>query len=113
MTDKHRRGWFRSLYYYFNWPYESDNDKPTEKDVKLKQVCCRQISLSKLQLRKVRIKPRLAPDLQPIKTKKSINIFNDYEDIKYIPPHNSPTEISQKQQHQKIQYNMNTRYKKI
>tara|TARA_R110001632_G_C11231372_1_gene406650 strand:- start:141 stop:482 length:342 start_codon:yes stop_codon:yes gene_type:complete len=113
MADTHTRGFWRSLYYYFEWPYESDNDKPTEKDVNLKQVLMRQVSLSKLKLKKVRITPRMPPDLQPIKVKKNINIFNDYDDIKYIPPPSSPIEISQKQMTQLNMYKTNTRYNKI
>lgn len=108
-----RNGWFRSFYYYMNWPYESDNDMPSEKDVNLKQVLMRQVSLSKLKLKKVRITPRMPPDLQPIKVKKTINIFNDYDDIKCIPPPSSPIEISQKQMTQLNAYITNTRYNKI
>ena len=50
--SKHRTGWFRSFYYYMDWKYESDNDIPDEKSVRLKQVLMRQVSLSKLKLKK-------------------------------------------------------------
>jgi len=101
---KHRMGWWRSLYYYLDWEYESKNDVPDEKSVKLKQVLMRQISLSKLKLKHIDVKVRIPPDLQKIKC-------ND-ETI-YIPPKPSPvnnTELSQKQQQQVYTYKSNTRY---
>ena len=70
LVDKpkeHRTGWWRSMYYYMGWEYESDNDKPTERSVHLKQQVNRQVSLSKLKLVKVDMKPRVIPDLEPIK----------------------------------------------
>ena len=70
---QHRMGWWRSLYYYMDWPYESDNDKPTERSVHLKQQVNRQVSLSKLKLIKVDMRPRVIPDLEPIKECKKKN----------------------------------------
>jgi hypothetical protein len=46
---KHRMGWWRSLYYYMDWPY------------------------GKLKLIKVDMKPRVIPDLEPIKECKKKN----------------------------------------
>ena len=110
--SKHRTGWIRTFYYYMDWEYESENDKPDEKTVKLKQVLMRQVSLSKLKLKKVRIAPRLPPDLQPIKTKNKvitldiIDVKHD-ENIFYVPPKTSPTnevELSQKQTQSRYGY---------
>jgi hypothetical protein len=70
---KHRMGWWRSLYYYMDWPYESDNDKPTERSVHLKQQVNRQVSLSKIKLKKTETKHRVIPDLEPIKECKKKN----------------------------------------
>tara|TARA_R110000772_G_scaffold66850_3_gene148698 strand:+ start:3351 stop:3740 length:390 start_codon:yes stop_codon:yes gene_type:complete len=128
MTE-HRRGWFRSFYYFLNWEYDSDNDIPSEKDILLKQTLMRQVSLSKLKMNKARINPRKNPDLQPIITKEKIitkepiitkekitNIFNTLdtlniihedkvEEVKhYCPPRSSPIEISQKQKTNKYGY---------
>ena len=64
---KHRMGWWRSMYYYMGWRYDSENDKPTERSVHLKQQVNRQVSLSKLKLIKVDMRPRVIPDLEPIK----------------------------------------------
>ena len=96
-------GWWRSLYYYMDWEYESKNDVPDEKSVKLKQVLMRQISLSKLKLKHIDVKVRIPPDLQKIEC-------ND-ETI-YITPNVSPInkELSQKQQQQVYTYKPNTRY---
>lgn len=99
-----RRGWIRSFYYYMDWPYESKNDVPDEKSVKLKQVLMRQVSLSKLKLKHIDTKIRIPPDLQKIEC-------NDK--ILYIPPNPSPVnnkELSQKQQQQVYSYKPNTRY---
>jgi len=63
----HRRGWFRSFSYWWWGDYESDNDKPNERSVHLKQQCVRQVSLSKVKLKKTETKQRVIPDLQPIK----------------------------------------------
>ena len=100
---KHRRGWLRSLYYYLDWEYESKNDVPDERSVKLKQLLMRQISLSRLKLKHIDVKVRIPPDLQKIKC-------ND-ETI-YITPNVSPInkELSQKQQQQVYSYKSNTRY---
>jgi hypothetical protein len=100
-----RRGWVRSFYYWMEWPYESKNDIPDERSVKLKQLLMRQISLSKLKLKHIETKQRVPPDLQKIDNQ----IISD-ETI-YITPMNSPikhVELSQKQQHQL--YNPNSRY---
>jgi len=64
--SEHKIGWFRSFYYYMGWEYESKNDQPSEKSVKQKQQCMRQISLSKLKLNVVKNKKRIAPDLKPL-----------------------------------------------
>ena len=64
---KHRIGWWRSMYYYMGWKYDSDNDKPNERSVHLKQQCVRQVSLSKVKLKKTETKQRVIPDLEPIK----------------------------------------------
>lgn len=63
----HRRGWFRSMYYYMGWRYDSDNDKPDERAVHLKQLCMRQISLSKLKLKETKSNIKTSPDLIPIR----------------------------------------------
>ena len=118
--SKHRIGWWRSLYYYLDWEYDSDNDIPSEKDILLKQTLMRQVSLSKLKMNKARINPRKNPDLQPIITKEKItNIFNTLdtmniiheekeldkvEEVSYIPPRSSPIEISQRQKANKYGY---------
>ena len=112
---KHQNGWIRSFYYYMDWDYESNNDRPDEKSVRLKQVLMRQVSLSKLKLKKVRITPRLPPDLQPIKTKNKVIISDtlDIIDVKhdenifYCPPRTSPiniVELSQKQKQSRYGY---------
>lgn len=73
MTDKteekkyHRVGWWRSLYYYMGWTYDSYNDYPNEDDVRKKQILCKQINLSKLKMNKVIIEPTIPFDLQKIK----------------------------------------------
>ena len=78
----HKNGWFRSFYYYMGWEYESDNDKPTEKSVKLKQELMRQISLSKLKLNVIEKKERVAPDLEPLPMlKHQKNIDKKYKHI--------------------------------
>ena len=109
------RGFWRNVYYYLDWEYNSNNDIPDEKSVRLKQVLMRQISLSKLKLKKVRITPRLSPDLQPIKVKNKVIISDtlDIIDVKhdenifYVPPNTSPTnivELSQKQKQSRYGY---------
>jgi len=70
---KHRRGWFRSFSYWWWGDYESDNDKPSERSVHLKQQVNRQVSLSKVKLKKTETKKRVIPDLQPIKECKKKN----------------------------------------
>jgi len=118
MTDKteekkyHRVGWWRSLYYYMGWTYESDNDKPLEKDVIKKQVLCKQINLSKLKMKKVIIEPNIPFDLQKIDTndkKIPLPLCDDLKPPKltrqtagnYIKtPSNSP-KLSQKQTQQR------------
>ncbi len=97
----HRRGWWRSLYYYMDWEYESTKDIPDEKSVRLKQVLMRQVSLSKLKLKHIDVKLRIPPDLQKIDNK------IDKEEITYIPPNVSPisnTELSQKQRQARYGY---------
>ena len=76
---EHRRGWWRSAYYWLGWEYESQNDYPKEKDVNRKQVLMKQVTLSKLKMRKVRIDPKIPFDLQKIKSgdKKVPNILKD------------------------------------
>jgi len=76
---EHRRGWWRSAYYWLGWEYESQNDYPKEEDVNRKQVLMKQVTLSKLKMRKVRIDPKIPFDLQKIKSgdKKVPNILKD------------------------------------
>ena len=76
---EHRRGWWRSAYYWLGWEYESKNDYPKEADVNRKQVLMKQVTLSKLKMRKVRIDPKIPFDLQKIKSsdKKVPNILKD------------------------------------
>jgi len=76
---EHRRGWWRSAYYWLGWEYESQNDYPKEKDVNRKQVLMKQVTLSKLKMKKVRIEPKIPFDLQKIKSsdKKVPNILKD------------------------------------
>jgi hypothetical protein len=76
---EHRRGWWRSAYYWLGWEYESQNDYPEEKDVQKKQVLMKQVQLSKLKMKKVRIDPKIPFDLQKIKSgnKKVPNILKD------------------------------------
>jgi len=59
-------GFWRSLYGIFGYEYNSLNDIPNEKDVKLKQTLMRQISLSKVKLKKVERIEQKTPDLQVI-----------------------------------------------
>jgi len=113
MTEnKHRIGWWRSFYYYMNWEYESNNDKPLEKDVLKKSVLCKQITLSKLKLKKVSIEEKIPFDLKKINTTdKKVPMplcDNDLKPPKLIrqtaenyiqTPNNSP-KLSQKQQQQ-------------
>ena len=56
-------GWWRWIYGNLGIEYNSPNDTPKEHDVKLKQVCMRQISLSKVKLNHVETKERTPPDL--------------------------------------------------
>jgi hypothetical protein len=63
----HRRGWWRSMYYYMGWRYDSNNDKPSERDIYLKGVCMMQVSLSKIKLKETKTKPRIPYDLIKIK----------------------------------------------
>ena len=103
---EHRIGWWRSFYYYMNWEYDSENDKPKEEDVKKKQVLMKQVGLSKLKMNKVIIEPSIPFDLQkipenikPLKLKRQTN---EKPDIK--PPPSSPINMSQKQKEHKISY---------
>ena len=112
----HKIGWWRSFYYYMDWEYESDNDKPDEKTVKLKQVLMRQVSLSKLKLKHINVIERIPPDLQKIKCKDRISPdlqkIECKEEILYIPPNVSPNvspinnnvELSQKQRQARYGY---------
>jgi len=87
-------GIWRSVYGLLGWEYNSINDMPSEKDVLLKQVCMRQISLSKVKLNHVDEKKRIAPDLEKIKVNPQFKIeYNNQSDIKrdVTPtPNNSP-----------------------
>ena len=76
---QHKRGWWRSAYYWLGWEYESQNDYPKEADVNRKQVLMKQVTLSKLKMKKVRIDPKVPFDLQKIKSsdKKVPNILKD------------------------------------
>ena len=106
---KHRMGWWRSMYYYMGWEYESDNDKPTERSVHLKQQVNRQVSLSKLKLIKVDMTPRVIPDLEPIKECKKKNQKlkvrfakeKEKDDSKKLRKN---VELSMRQRQQKINY---------
>jgi len=101
---EHRIGWWRSFYYYMNWEYDSENDKPREEDVLKKQVLMKQVGLSKLKMNKVIIEPSVPFDLQKIsdniKPPKLIRQTNT--NIK--PPPTSPVNMSQKQKEHKISY---------
>jgi len=106
---KHRIGWWRSMYYYMGWEYESDNDKPTERSVHLKQQLNRQVSLSKLKLVKVDMKPRVIPDLEPIKECKKKNeklrvTFKKEKEKDDSKKLRKNAEQSLKQRQQKINY---------
>jgi len=103
MTEnKHRIGWWRSFYYYMNWQYESENDKPLEKDVLKKSVLCKQITLSKLKLKKVSIEEKIPFDLKKIDTTEKKVPMPLYDTQ---TPNNTP-KFSQKQ----IQHIYGTRY---
>ena len=67
-------GIWRSIYYVLGLEYNSINDKPSEKDVKLKQVCMRQISLSHIKLNHVVTSERTPPDLKKIKVNPEFKI---------------------------------------
>jgi len=69
-------GIWRSVYGILGWEYNSINDIPIEKDVKLKQVCMRQISLSKVKLNHVETKERTPPDLVKINPEFKIQYKN-------------------------------------
>ena len=100
---EHRTGWWRSLYYYMGWEYESENDKPLEKDVLRKQVLMKQVGLSKLKMKKVIIKPSVPFDLQKINTEE----LSERQKIKEPlpkPPPSSPVNMSQKQKQHKQTY---------
>jgi hypothetical protein len=106
---KHRRGWFRSFSYWWWGDYESDNDKPNERSVHLKQQCVRQVSLSKVKLKKTETKKRVIPDLEPIKECKKKNQKlkvrfakeKEKDDSKKLRKN---VELSMRQRHQKINY---------
>ena len=87
-------GIWRSIYYILGVEYNSINDVPTEQSVKLKQVCMRQISLSKVKLNHVEDKKRTPPDLEKIKVNQEfkINYKNKTVIISEVPPtpNNSP-----------------------
>ena len=107
----HKIGWWRSFYYYMDWEYESDNDKPDEKTVKLKQVLMRQVSLSKLKLKHINVTERIPPDLQKIKcrvkTPADLQKIEFNDETKYITPNVSPinnVELSQKQRQARYGY---------
>lgn len=105
----HRRGWFRSFSYWWYGDYESDNDKPTERSVHLKQQVNRQVSLSKLKLIKVDMKPRFIPDLEPIKECKKKNeklrvTFKKEKEKDDSKKLRKNAEQSLKQRQQKINY---------
>jgi hypothetical protein len=87
-------GIWRSIYYILGIEYNSINDLPNEKDVKIKQVCMRQISLSKVKLNHVEEKERTPPDLEKIIVNPEFKIeYNNQTDIKRDvspTPNNSP-----------------------
>jgi len=83
-------GIWRSVYGLLGWEYNSLNDMPSEKDVLLKQVCMRQISLSKVKLNHIDEKKRIAPDLEKIKVNPQFKIeYNNKTDIKTDVSHTS------------------------
>jgi hypothetical protein len=91
------------------WDYESENDKPSEDDVKKKQVMCKQINLSKLKLNKVYIKPSVPYDLQKIKENKKtvpMPLKDNVETKESIntPPNTPEYKSSQKQKHHNKTY---------
>jgi hypothetical protein len=105
----HRRGWIRSFSYWWWGDYESDNDKPTERSVHLKQQVNRQVSLSKLKLIKVDMKPRVIPDLEPIKESKKKNqklkvIFAKEKEEDESKKLKKNVELSMRQRQHKINY---------
>lgn len=87
-------GWWRWIYGNLGIEYNSPNDIPREKDVKIKQVCMRQISLSKVKLNNVEKKERTPPDLEKIIVNSEFKIeYNNKTDIKKVvtpTPNNSP-----------------------
>lgn len=103
---EHRTGWWRSFYYYMDWEYDSENDKPTEKDVLRKQVLMKQVGLSKLKMKKVIIEPSVPFDLQKINTEElsERQKRNILKEPLPEPPPSSPINISQKQKHHKVSY---------
>ena len=105
----HRRGWFRSFSYWWWGDYESDNDKPTERSVHLKQQLNRQVSLSKLKLIKVDMRPRVIPDLEPKKESKKKNQKLKVKFVKEKEKDDSKklkknVELSMRQRQHKINY---------
>lgn len=103
-TKKH--GWWRSMYYYMGWHYDSSNDNPDERSVYLKNQVNRQVRLSKLKLNKTELKDNTPTDLKPIKVKE-----NEYklQNIVDIPPVEEKinidnVELSLKQRNQKLEY---------
>lgn len=81
------KGFWRSLYGILGYEYNSINDNPTEKDVKLKQVCMRQISLSRVKLKKIERNEQIRPDLEIIK---QISKQPDRPQLYVIIPDNEP-----------------------
>lgn len=87
-------GFWRWAYYQLGIEYNSYNDIPSEKDVKLKQVCMRQISLSKVKLNHVDVKERTPPDLEKIQINPEFKI--QYKNKCVIVERSEPIPITQK-----------------
>ena len=113
--------WKRLFWYYTGYYDEYPTDSPTEQDVLKKQVLCKQISLSKLKMKKVKIEPRVPFDLQKIDNKvESLPIDikppklkretkEDYGIITPCNTHCNTPSMSQKQLHHKY----GTRYNNL
>jgi len=106
--------YLRNFYYYMGWNYESENDKPSEEDVKKKQVLMKQINLSKLKMKKVEVKEYTPFNLQKIDNKikelplnmKPPKLKRETGEDYIITPNNTPTNTPTKV----IHYKRGTRY---
>lgn len=99
--------WTRLFWYYTGYYEDYPTDIPKEEDVLKKQVLMKQVGLSKLKMKKVRIEPNVPFDLQKIKDEdiKLPKLKRETkEDYVMTTPSNSPINISQKQKHHKVSY---------